>query len=150
LATPPSGPFPRTYRIVGFWRYFAVLFGGIMLLAMPLIIYSALTLPKATFATEIVMSVILLTGLLAVICMAVAPFRQRVTLTGDAIIAVGIVGERQLRYADIAGKNSGTAARLVQVLIPKKDCGKPLSFDLSYNFDQPFKDWFDSIPEYKS
>ena len=75
-----------------------------------------------------------------------APFKQRVILDPDFIEVIGLFGVRRIAQQDV-GARMGVAAYWPTWVILSKVYGQPkIMFEMCYDFDKVFWDWFNAIP----
>jgi len=144
MISAPPGPFPRRYTYKGVWRYIGIILGSALLVGAPWAVFMFWAMPGIG---PKLFTLALLPGFVAAACMVLAPFRQSVTLDADKIAVTGILSTRQIAYADIAAKKRIPANYPVWAILPSEGRGRPVRFDMGYNFDLVFKDWFGRIPE---
>jgi hypothetical protein len=76
-----------------------------------------------------------------------APLRQRIILHEDSIEVVGTIFTRRLSYYEIGAKMAVPAKWQTWSIIPKERSQRRVMFEMSYDFDDVFWDWFNAIPK---
>jgi hypothetical protein len=79
-------------------------------------------------------------------CVLAALRRQRVVLHADEIEVVGVFTTRRLAYSDIGAKMPVAGYWPTWALLASESSKRRVMFEMAYNFDQAFRDWFDKIP----
>jgi len=149
-AAPTFDPtlYPRTYKISGARRAFALPFGAVTIAACLVGTWyfgsgrGGLHGPQeATFLA----SISLLFGL-GLALMIVRAFKLRVVLTAETIEVEGF-GQRQLRRDAIAGRRSHRSSTATLVLVPQRKDQKKLRIPTGLQTDGAFDAWIITLPD---
>ena len=81
------------------------------------------------------------------VAIIVAAGKNRVILDADGIAAIGLLGTRGMRHADIGARMFVFALWPTWSLLPKRGAAGKMMFEVAYDFDHVFWDWFETIPK---
>ena len=73
--------------------------------------------------------------------------KNRVILDADGIVVIGLLGTRRMRYADIGARMFVFAFWPTWSVLPKQRAARKMMFEVTYDFDQVFWKWFETIPK---
>ena len=146
--TPESThPYPRTYKVVGFWLIFCAF-----------VSFAATGLGVAGLLNDVVWDTSSTTGqqiIFSLICFLligggpvylVALLRTRLILYNDAIELRGLFRSRRLLRSEIAGQRRVIAAYPTIVIYPKSRAARNMMVELAFNRDEAFDVWMSTIP----